>query len=158
MHGSPWHQAGREFCLACLPPALHPAGGGTLGQVLLSLSSLRSLSFAVQIAHAHHCFFFVTSERKTLGAKMWRRGAGGGGSYGDLNYFASKVRRTTSQPRPSSTPGRITKNHLSTKHLVLVCPFFSSFSETHDRNSCRGSVETNLTSIHEDAGSIPGLA
>ena len=25
------------------------------------------------------------------------------------------------------------------------------------RNSCHGSVETNLTSIHEDAGLIPGL-
>ena len=25
-------------------------------------------------------------------------------------------------------------------------------------SSCRGSVETNLTSIHEDSGSIPGLA
>ena len=25
-------------------------------------------------------------------------------------------------------------------------------------SSCRGSVETNLTCIHEDAGSIPGLA
>ena len=25
-------------------------------------------------------------------------------------------------------------------------------------SSCRGSVETNLTSIHEDAGLIPGLA
>ena len=26
------------------------------------------------------------------------------------------------------------------------------------RSSCRGSVETNLTSVHEDAGLIPGLA
>ena len=25
-------------------------------------------------------------------------------------------------------------------------------------NSCGGSAETNLTSIHEDAGTIPGLA
>ena len=30
--------------------------------------------------------------------------------------------------------------------------------KAHDRNSCRGSVETNLTSVHEDAGLIPGLA
>ena len=27
-----------------------------------------------------------------------------------------------------------------------------------NRSSCRGSAETNLTSIHEDAGSVPGLA
>ena len=26
------------------------------------------------------------------------------------------------------------------------------------RSSCHGSVETNLTSIHDDAGLIPGLA
>ena len=26
-----------------------------------------------------------------------------------------------------------------------------------DRRSCRGSAEMNLTSIHEDVGSIPGL-
>ena len=25
-------------------------------------------------------------------------------------------------------------------------------------SSCRGSLEMNLTSIHEDAGSVPGLA
>ena len=30
--------------------------------------------------------------------------------------------------------------------------------KNHEWNSCRGSVETNLTSIHEDAGLIPGLA
>ena len=28
----------------------------------------------------------------------------------------------------------------------------------YSRSSCHGSVETNLTSIHEDAGLIPGLA
>ena len=28
---------------------------------------------------------------------------------------------------------------------------------TADGISCRGSAETNLTSIHEEAGSIPGL-
>ena len=30
--------------------------------------------------------------------------------------------------------------------------------EINNRSSLRGSVETNLTSIHEDAGLIPGLA
>ena len=29
--------------------------------------------------------------------------------------------------------------------------------ESHHGSSCRGSAVTNLTSIHEDAGSIPGL-
>ena len=29
---------------------------------------------------------------------------------------------------------------------------------TRFRSSCRGSVETNLTRIHEDASSIPDLA
>ena len=28
----------------------------------------------------------------------------------------------------------------------------------YDRRSCRGSAETNLTGIHKDTGSIPGLA
>ena len=27
-----------------------------------------------------------------------------------------------------------------------------------NQSSCHGAAETNLTSIHEDAGSIPGLA
>ena len=30
--------------------------------------------------------------------------------------------------------------------------------ERKQRSSCHGSVETNLTSIHEDKGSTPGLA
>ena len=32
------------------------------------------------------------------------------------------------------------------------------FSELVERNSCCGLAQTNLTSIHEDVGSIPGLA
>ena len=31
------------------------------------------------------------------------------------------------------------------------------FQKDPGRSSCHGSEETNLTSIHEDAGSIPGL-
>ena len=31
-------------------------------------------------------------------------------------------------------------------------------AHTQDWSSCRGSAEMNLTSTHEDAGSIPGLA
>ena len=31
-------------------------------------------------------------------------------------------------------------------------------TEKRSRSSHRGSAETNLTSIHEDTGSIPGLA
>ena len=34
----------------------------------------------------------------------------------------------------------------------------SCFEKPHFRNSHHGSVQTNLISIHEDAGSIPGLA
>ena len=43
---------------------------------------------------------------------------------------------------------------------ILIRPPLSpklSLKKTHDRSSRRGSVETNLTSIHEDTGSIPGL-
>ena len=37
--------------------------------------------------------------------------------------------------------------------------YFWEFSkENKKRSSCCGSAETNLTNIHEDAGSIPGLA
>ena len=38
-------------------------------------------------------------------------------------------------------------------HMLWVWPFKKKI-----RNSCCGSVVTNLTSIHEDVGSIPGLA
>ena len=30
--------------------------------------------------------------------------------------------------------------------------------ELCSRSSCRGAADTNLTGIHEDAGSVPGLA
>ena len=40
-------------------------------------------------------------------------------------------------------------HHLSLSFLVL---------KTETGSSCCGAVETNPTSIHEDAGSIPGLA
>ena len=33
-----------------------------------------------------------------------------------------------------------------------------SFNKTFDRNSCCGSAVMNPTSIHEEVGSIPGLA
>ena len=41
----------------------------------------------------------------------------------------------------------------------VLSPQFSCESKTVlYGNSCYGIVETNLTSIHEDVGSIPGLA
>ena len=43
------------------------------------------------------------------------------------------------------------------KSNPLSPPAFSPL-KILDRHSHRGSAETDLTSIHEDAGSIPGLA
>ena len=42
------------------------------------------------------------------------------------------------------------------RHLTPVRA--AAIKETRSRSSHRGSEETNLTCIHEDAGSIPGLA
>ena len=46
--------------------------------------------------------------------------------------------------------------------VTQVCTYAKSHKFVHLRyvywSSRHGSVETNLTSIHEDAGSIPGLA
>ena len=40
-----------------------------------------------------------------------------------------------------------------------MCAILNSFVKILDfRSSCVGSAETNLTSIHEDTGLIPGLA
>ena len=47
------------------------------------------------------------------------------------------------------------KNELSTK-TVMVSLYVRELPKS--QSSHRGSEETNLTSIHEDAGSIPGLA
>ena len=33
-----------------------------------------------------------------------------------------------------------------------------NYKKKRKKNSCRGSAEANQTSIHEDTGSIPGLA
>ena len=41
-----------------------------------------------------------------------------------------------------------------TRYLVVTLASLKSLY----RSSCHGSVETNPTSIHEDVGSIPGLA
>ena len=42
--------------------------------------------------------------------------------------------------------------------LMVLDPQWNVFSEGTSGSPRRGSAETNLTSIHEDAGSIPGLA
>ena len=51
----------------------------------------------------------------------------------------------------------LTNNHLLSPRLNLstLC---NSYPNPESWSSYRGSVETNLTSIHEDTGSIPGLA
>ena len=41
--------------------------------------------------------------------------------------------------------------------LVLVVCILSGMKNASSRSSHHGSLETNLTSIHEDAGLIPGL-
>ena len=41
---------------------------------------------------------------------------------------------------------------------ILYSHEFLSEKNLYAGNSCCGSLETNLTSIHEDAGLIPGLA
>ena len=48
------------------------------------------------------------------------------------------------QPRPGT-------------RVSAVNTAFESKLKIKTGSSCRGSAETNLTSIHEDAGSIPGL-
>ena len=55
--------------------------------------------------------------------------------------------------------------YISMEIKYSICKFLSLFSfdyelleNEHEGTSRHGSVETNLTSIHEDAGSIPGPA
>ena len=43
--------------------------------------------------------------------------------------------------------------------LTFLCPYlYDDLKKPKGWSSCRGSAETNLTSIHEDIGLIPGLA
>ena len=56
----------------------------------------------------------------------------------------------------------ISKN-VNTKFVIIITAMLSQQSIVRGKknrlgSSCRGSVKMNLTSIHEDAGSIPGLA
>ena len=47
---------------------------------------------------------------------------------------------------------------LATLHVPYLWPAAEIvIRPAHIGSSCRGSAEMNLTSIHEDAGSIPGL-
>ena len=48
--------------------------------------------------------------------------------------------------------------HLSSTSLLILNAECYFLSESGSRGSYRGSVEMHLPSIHEDAGSIPGLA
>ena len=51
------------------------------------------------------------------------------------------------------------KDYERTIWKFLAFPFdFKKTQKTKTGSSCCGAAETNLTSIHEDAGSIPGLA
>ena len=43
--------------------------------------------------------------------------------------------------------------------IIMACPeLIANVKYVNPRNSCCGSVEMRLASIHEDVGSIPGLA
>ena len=44
------------------------------------------------------------------------------------------------------------------KHTAGSAEVLQKQRKRSSRSSCRGSAETNLTSNHEEAGSIPGLA
>ena len=59
---------------------------------------------------------------------------------------------------------KIFANHLSNKVLIsriykeILKHSNNNYNKTNTWSSRHGSAETNLTSIHEDVGSIPGLA
>ena len=53
---------------------------------------------------------------------------------------------------------RVVWSDCLTPDLLLSPPKERSIQEGKSRSSCHGSVVMNLTSIREDAGSIPGLA
>ena len=48
----------------------------------------------------------------------------------------------------------INKNSLENIFMLRI---YKEFLKINKRSSCHGSVETNPTSIHEDAGSSPGI-
>ena len=48
--------------------------------------------------------------------------------------------------------------NLPEAEIIIVTDFILFHQNKKFQSSCRGLAEMNLTSIHEDAGSIPGLA
>ena len=70
-----------------------------------------------------------------------------------MEYLASSGKRTK-PPRPE-----VHLLNLSRKpSKCRLCPCLLGPEQETKRSSLRGSVEMNLTGIHEDSGSIPGLA
>ena len=52
----------------------------------------------------------------------------------------------------------VTVPYSRNRHNIVDQLYSNKIKIKKSRSSCHGSVEMNLTSIHEDAGSIPGLA
>ena len=75
--------------------------------------------------------------------------------------FASTLNQTwpncfLDQGYPKSKPGKSKDNQFQNKFWLIFVSVLSK--DTGFRSSCCSAVEKNLTSVHEDAGSIPGLA
>ena len=58
---------------------------------------------------------------------------------------------------PLASPGMTSNSAITVMETAVKVPGLTSVKKEEDRSSPSGSSEMNLTSIHENAGSIPGL-